>query len=244
MAYYNWDDAQLLYGVEIDDQSGGVTLQSIESGIDRAKETGTVLVLYGHFITPSVSGRYMTSTSRLEAILDYTNRNGGVFYHMGDLGNSSWVPPSRFTVPTAKFTVSKNNILVGENVTFVDYSTNQDTELLDFGDGSPTSGTANVTHTYTTPGIYTANLTVRNEVTSNSMLQTITVIQPTIPVASFTSNYTIGSRPLVVAFTDTSTGLPTSWSWDLGDGTTSKDQNPVHEYSKAGIYSVTLTVSE
>ena len=25
LAYYDWDDAQLLYGVEIDDQSGGVT---------------------------------------------------------------------------------------------------------------------------------------------------------------------------------------------------------------------------
>ena len=97
----------------------------------------------------------MTSTSRLEAILDYTNRNGGVFYHMGDLGNSSWVPPGEFTVPTANFTVSKNNVLVGENVTFVDYSTNQDTELLDFGDGSPASSTANVTHDiYNTRNLY------------------------------------------------------------------------------------------
>src|SRR5674536_20636 len=156
LAYYKWDNAQLLYGIEIDDQSGGVSLESIEYGIDRAKETGTVLVLYGHFISPGsvVSGRYMTSESRLDAILNYTNRSGGVFYHMGDLGNSSW--ESRY--PTAKFTVAKNNILAGESVTFVDYSTNQITELLDFGDGSPTSSNANVNHTYTTPGIYTAKL--------------------------------------------------------------------------------------
>ncbi len=46
-AYYVWDDSQLLYGVEIDDQSSA-SLESIEYGIDRAKETGSVLVLYGH----------------------------------------------------------------------------------------------------------------------------------------------------------------------------------------------------
>ncbi len=95
LAYYKWDNAQLLYGIEIDDWSGA-SLQSIEHGIDHAIETGTVLVLYGHQITPNVTISYETSTSRLESILDYTKRNGGVFYHMGDLGNSSWVPPSDF----------------------------------------------------------------------------------------------------------------------------------------------------
>ena len=116
-------------------------------------------------------------------------------------------------------------------MTFVDYSVNQTTELLDFGDDSPASSTANVVHTYTTPGIYTANLTVTNDVSSDSMLQTITVIQATTPVANFTSNCTAGPRPLSVAFTDTSTGLPESWAWDFGDGNTSAVQNPVHEYS-------------
>ncbi len=129
----------------------------------------------GIYINTTVDGRYMTSTARLEAILDYTTHNGGKYYHLGDLGNTSWVPPSKFTVPIANFTVSTNSILAGENVTFVDYSTDQTTEQLDFGDGSPKSDTANITHTYTTPGIYTANLTVTNDVTSNSMLQTITV---------------------------------------------------------------------
>ena len=242
LAYYNWDDTQLLYGVEIDDQSIGASLPSIEDGIDHAIKTGSVLVLFGHAITPSVTGPYQTSTSRLDSILNYTSQNGGVFYHMGDLGNSSWVQLPRFSDVTANYTVSTNGLLAGKSVTFVDYSINQTTELLDFGDGSPTSSTANVTHTYTTPGIYTANLTVTNDVSGDSMLQTITVIQPATPGASFTSNCTIGHRPLNIAFTDTSTGLPKSWSWDFGDGNTATSQNPVHEYSNAGNYSVTLTV--
>lgn len=48
----------------------------------------------------------------------------------------------------------------------------------------------------------------------------------------------------LVAFTDRSTGPVTSWQWDFGDGETSKEQNPLHEYREArGNYVVTLEVS-
>lgn len=60
------------------------------------------------------------------------------------------------------------------------------------------------------------------------------------PSASFTATPTSGQVPLTVAFQDTSTGSPTSWSWDFGDGGTSTEQNPSHEYTAAGTYSVTL----
>lgn len=46
-----------------------------------------------------------------------------------------------------------------------------------------------------------------------------------------------------VTFTDTSTGDPVSWSWDFGDGATSTSQNPSHQYSAAGTYTVKLTVT-
>jgi PGF-pre-PGF domain-containing protein len=84
---------------------------------------------------------------------------------------------------------------------------------------------------------------VANDISSDSMLQTITVIEPTTPVASFTSNSTTGPRPLSIAFRDTSTGLPASWEWDFGDGNKSISKNPVHEYSNPGNYSVNLTVA-
>jgi len=63
------------------------------------------------------------------------------------------------------------------------------------------------------------------------------------PAASFTfapSNPETGDT---VIFADTSTGSPTGWSWDFGDGGTSSTQNPVHTYSTAGTYTVTLTAS-
>ncbi|KKG12208.1 hypothetical protein EO92_05800 [Methanosarcina sp. 2.H.A.1B.4] len=240
-AYYKWDDTQVLYAVEIDDNSGA-SLESIKYGIDYAMDNGYVLVLYGHAITPTVTGDYQTSTARLDAILNYTYQKGGVFYHMEDLGNSSWMQGSpRSSTVTANFTVSTDSMMAGENVTFVDYSINQIGELLDFGDGSAKSSTADVVHTYTTPGTYTATLTVTNNIFIQSMTKTITVIQPL--VANFTSNPTTGLSPLNVVFTDTSTGFPSSWSWNFGDGSTSNNRNPTHTYSAGGNYNVNLTVS-
>lgn len=64
------------------------------------------------------------------------------------------------------------------------------------------------------------------------------------PVASFTASPISGTAPLNVAFTDTSIGSPTSWSWNFGDGTTSNLQNPTNTYSSVGSYTVTLTVSD
>jgi PKD repeat protein len=49
---------------------------------------------------------------------------------------------------------------------------------------------------------------------------------------------------LLVTFQDTSTGSPTKWKWDFGDGKKSNQQNPVHEYAEAGNYVVTLTASK
>ena len=61
------------------------------------------------------------------------------------------------------------------------------------------------------------------------------------PIANFTGTPRLGSVPLKVQFTDTSTSFPTTWRWDFGDNTFELDiRNPVHTYNKAGSYNVTL----
>ncbi len=45
------------------------------------------------------------------------------------------------------------------------------------------------------------------------------------------------------AFTINNTTNIQSVLWDFGDGTTSTEQNPIHEYATAGTYTVTLTVT-
>ena len=68
-----------------------------------------------------------------------------------------------------------------------------------------------------------------------------TPVTPPAPTASFTFS---PSSPLVgqaVQFSDASTGTPTSWLWNFGDGSSSAAQHPSHAYGAAGTFTVTLT---
>ena len=48
----------------------------------------------------------------------------------------------------------------------------------------------------------------------------------------------------VMQFTDMSSGSPTSWLWDFGDGTSSTQQNPTHAYQSIDTFTICLTVSD
>lgn len=63
-------------------------------------------------------------------------------------------------------------------------------------------------------------------------------------VAEFEADYVTGSAPLTVQFTDFSSGNPTMWSWDFGDGASDIVADPVHVYQDPGTYTVTLTISD
>jgi PKD repeat protein len=74
-----------------------------------------------------------------------------------------------------------------------------------------------------------------------------TVIRPVkvhpLPSASFTSDVTYGDAPLVVGFSNLSSGAA-SYLWNFGDTTgTSVQINPSHTYTELGTYPVTLIVS-
>src|SRR5665647_1538997 len=62
-------------------------------------------------------------------------------------------------------------------------------------------------------------------------------------VTDFLAFPSTGIAPLIVKLTDKSTGSPTSWSWNFGDGANSTQENPKHTYSKVGSYSVSLTAT-
>lgn len=66
---------------------------------------------------------------------------------------------------------------------------------------------------------------------------------PTVPpTANFTASTDTTCNGLV-QFEDLSTDGPSSWSWDFGDGNTSTDSNPLHDYQSSGTYTVSLTVN-
>ncbi|HSB93430.1 MAG TPA: PKD domain-containing protein, partial [Flavitalea sp.] len=62
------------------------------------------------------------------------------------------------------------------------------------------------------------------------------------PVADFIISDSAGCAPLVVSFKSTSTGNPTFWNWDFGNGQLSTLENPVTTYSAPGKYTVQLVV--
>ncbi|MBN1166435.1 MAG: PKD domain-containing protein, partial [Methanospirillaceae archaeon] len=131
-------------------------------------------------------------------------------------------------------------------VQFTDLSTGGPTMWAwDFGDGG-TDMVADPLHTYTSPGIYTVTLTASSQYSgSDTQVKAgyITVDGGGGPTAAFSAEPTGGKSPLTVSFTDLSTGSPISWTWDFGDETGSSEQNPVHTYETANLYTVTLTVT-
>ena len=64
------------------------------------------------------------------------------------------------------------------------------------------------------------------------------------PVANFDALYAYNTVPATVAFRDLSTGTtPMTYLWEFGDGATSTEQNPSHNYIRQGLYTVKLTVT-
>ena len=148
-------------------------------------------------------------------------------------------------LPATDFTANTTAGLVPLTVQFTDTSAGDPFEWFwDFGD-SVTSTEQNPIHTYTAPGTYTVNHTVRNDDGTDSEEKSnyITVTAKTLPVAQFTATPTSGKAPLTVQFTDTSTGEVTTRSWFFGDGATSTEQNPIHTYTTPGNYTVSLTAT-
>ena len=61
-------------------------------------------------------------------------------------------------------------------------------------------------------------------------------------VADFDATESYTDSPSTVQFTDNSTGTIENWNWDFGDGNTSVDQNPKHEYKTSGQHTIELKV--
>ena len=61
--------------------------------------------------------------------------------------------------------------------------------------------------------------------------------------ASFTSSAQFGCPPLLVNFTDQSTGGATTWQWQFDNGNTSNQRNPTQSFTNPGVYNVLEIVS-
>ena len=76
-----------------------------------------------------------------------------------------------------------------------------------------------------------------------TVLFSVTNLQAQVPTANFSGSPLSGCSPLIVHFQDLSTGNPTGWNWNFGNGNTSVLQNPTATYFTPGTYTITLTAS-
>lgn len=169
-------------------------------------------------------------------LLQVTNRGGSA-----QLVKQAFI--TVVSTPVANFTAEPVNGSVPLLVQFADTSSGKPVKWFwTFGDGG-FSTQQNPYHLYQKAGNYTVSLTAYNQAGSDTVTRTDLVKVTSRPVAAFTANRTVGIAPLAVKFTDISQGSPTSWSWKFGDDGGITEQDPVHVFTKPGVYSVQLTVS-
>lgn len=158
-------------------------------------------------------------------------------------------------LPVAAFSVTTAHPTAGSPVAFSGSASTEPGGSIvsygwNFGDGSAAGTGATPSHTYSSPGMYTVGLTVTDQdgyTASVSHLVNVSV-GSTTPVASFTFSPPHPLASTSVSFdgsgsTDTG-GTLSSYTWDFGDGTNGSGVTTSHTYSKAGSYSVSLTVTD
>jgi PKD repeat protein len=168
-----------------------------------------------------------------------------------------WVKVKYF-VGQIKGELSKENyITVNDPTTFVDYKaepsngtaplttqfsiTGNPTNIIwDFDDGEE-STEFNPRHQYKNPGLYTPTLTYCLSGSCQKISKYNYVEVSSGEEVNFTAEKTQGIAPLSTKFVVT--GPAETYSWNMGDGTSSYERDPGHFYSAAGNYTVVLTYS-
>ncbi|MFK8006955.1 MAG: PKD domain-containing protein [Saprospiraceae bacterium] len=142
--------------------------------------------------------------------------------------------------PVADFTASQTQGCVPMTVNFTDLSINTPSSWFwTFPGGIPSSSTQqNPTIIYNTPGVYDVTLVSTNSAGSNTKFQGQYIQVEDVP----TSNFSYTANGTMFIFTNLSIG-GTSFTWLFGDGNTSNEENPVHDYGTGGTYEVSLIVT-
>jgi|GEM_PF-3536041 len=158
--------------------------------------------------------------------------------------------------PVANFTDvweedSANKAYAPLTVYFFDKSTGPiQSRAWDFGDGG-SSIALFPQHTYTAPGDYYPSLTVTGRGGTSTKVRAKKIqVLPAKITADFTASPTeaaLGESGTAVTFTNINPSGTAQYSWNFGDGSDilqNNDATVQHTYSRAGLYSVSLTAEE
>ncbi len=142
--------------------------------------------------------------------------------------------------PIADFTASQTQGCIPMTVNFTDLSINAPTSWFwTFPGGIPSSSTEqNPIVTYTTSGSHDVILVATNSAGSNTTFQGQYIQVEDDPTSDF--NYIANGTMYI--FNNLSFG-GTNYTWFFGDGNSSNEENPVHDYGTGGTYEVSLIVT-
>ena len=102
----------------------------------------------------------------------------------------------------------------------------------------------NANHTMEVKGLNHISLVVQD---ANGCRDTLTkTVRVYKPAPEFESNYELGCMPVLFGFSDKSQSEAPiqSWLWNFGDGGSSTEQNPTHEYNQYGSFAVSLKLTD
>jgi PKD repeat protein len=148
--------------------------------------------------------------------------------------------------PVAAFTANRTAGVAPLTVQFTDLSEGSPTSWSwKFGDDGGFTE-QNPVRVFTDPGVYSVQLTVSNSAGTSTEVKEgyITVNQHLTADFDFTVSNHDMTAPLTVAFTDRTIGKPVSYAWRFGDGFSTNERNPIHNYQNPGTYAVTLSVHD
>lgn len=113
-----------------------------------------------------------------------------------------------------------------------------------FGNGDSAIG-QQPKYTYTNAGTYTVTLAITSPTgCSDVVVKQNAVIVLAAPLATFAHNNTVSCTvPHTINFS-TVNPQTTQWLWSFGDGETSTLKNPKKVYDSAGVFSVSLTITD
>jgi len=158
-------------------------------------------------------------------------------------------------VPFAKIGVDDQSPFSGVEVEFSGAESTDNVGIaqykFDFDDGQFKNWSESPTtrHTYKFPGEYKATVTVRDNwgVESPPSDPLTMNVKDTLPLADFAISADTGTVYTVFSFTPKATdpdGNITVYYWDFGDGKSTNEKAPIHQFSKAGSFEVRLTVTD
>ena len=240
--YWDFDQLELrndTFEIVVDaDLSGGPHVDEfrlndqIQSRLDALFDMQNIHAQNYHIMTPPTPGKEWTmvwGTQQWLKDLPYSNYAYDYSFSHGEGGVlrfEFYITPFDYCSPQGPEYSTESRLFEGKNIGLC-------WAVIDYDGGRGNNGFW--------------NLSKHHRMFGNASMQRLFTLMPLEkefcrPVEAKWTHQVIDSSR-TVAFRDHSKGNITSWKWDFGDGTTSTERNPIHEYAEdSGRYTVTLFV--